>query len=568
MKRILGLIALISITLSLSATPISRSRAKALAKQALQVADLEFVEMEPQVKARVPGAAQVSAPAYYAFNSDADRGFVIISGDDQFPAVVGYSKSGSISVDSEMPEQLAAFLNDYTEYVEAVRKGEAAAPQRAKGDITGDVVVAPLLTCKWGQDMPYNYYCPNNYPVGCVATAMSQILYYHKYPAQAKGTISYSYGEGALTVDLNESTYDWSLFKDSFSTLEYKRAGGKAVAKLCYDCGVSVYMGYAAGGSGATTVEAYNALFNNFRYNAQTIQYLMRECAESQEEWNRILFNELNNRRPVLYAASSPSGGGSDSGGHAFVIDGYDSNNFVHVNWGWDGNADGYYDIPLLDPMRYQFTNGQEMIIGITPDPEGKFTERNQFPMYMESPLTTTTVQIPQTKEFIMNPGGIFNRSPYSAAYFIGVALYDLNGNQLKVISDKRDAHLISLQPYYGYRDKVPTVTCSMADVKEEGTYILRFVTQESGFEGYVLPRTVGGHGNNAVFVKLAGGRLYFNEVPTGIKDVEAGLQTTSTEYFDLNGRRLNSLLDASGIVVERTNHSDGTTTTRKILVR
>ncbi len=572
MKKIIVSLTLLTFCIVATANPIdvktaARTARKILSANQVRNVDVANVEVESKVRDRISDARQTDSPAYFAFNAENNNGFVIISGDDQMPPIVGYSETGSIPSDGEMPDALAGFLNMYAEYVQAVRNGKAEAPSHAKGDITGDVVVAPLLSCEWDQDSPYNYYCPSSCPVGCVATAMAQIMYYYKYPNQPTGKISYNYGNGVLSVDYSESYYDWSILKDSYGMMEYKNASGKAVAKLSYDCGVSVYMAYSEGGSGSTIVEAYNAFFTNFGYNASAMRYFIRECTDTQEEWNRILFKELDSKRPVLYAGVSSTGGGRDSGGHAFVIDGYDSNYMVHVNWGWNGSYNGYFDVTVLDPARYTFSESQEMIVGIVPDRDGTHNQRKQFAMYMREPLSTNAEQVPVTKSFTMKPGGIFNHSPYSSGFNLAIAVYDLNGNQLKVISEKSDDYYMSLQPNYGYSQQyTPEITCNWSDITNEGTYILRLVSQESGFDDYVLPYTVGGNANNAIFVKLSGGRLYFNQIPTDIKQLTGDPDIVRTEYYSLTGQVITDTSNANGIIIEKISYSDGSMKTTKRL--
>ena len=384
MKKTITLIFLSLAPAFLAAAPISRAKARAIASQAFNRLNPSLSQpVDFNLEAKVKGRtlqADAESPAYYAFNNAGGNGFAIIAGDDLFPQMVAYSDKGQFTDEAEMAPALVEFLQAYAAYVEAVRNGEAEAPaRRVPGDITGDVVVEPLLSTVWGQGSPYNYYCPNQWPVGCVATAMSQIMNYWKFPASGKGEVTYGGSEYMITVNFAESTYDWSIMKDKFAQLDWKKDAGKNVAKLCFDCGVACYMEYDQTGSGATIVDAYNAFSQHFKYNAESITLLMREAMDSQEEWNDILFAELDARRPVLYAGASSSGGGPDAAGHAFVIDGYDSNHIVHVNWGWNGDNNGYYDITLLNPGGYTFSQRQEMVVGIIPDENEEHTQRKQF---------------------------------------------------------------------------------------------------------------------------------------------------------------------------------------------
>ena len=502
------------------AGPIGRAQAMQTAQHVLRQLSPSsqaavLLEDEAQTKSRDSKSAD-NAPAYYVFNADGGAGFVIVAGDDQFPTLVGYSRTGSFSSES-LPEGLQSFLSGYEQYVADVREGRAEAPlHRVLGDITGEEVVAPLLTCQWGQGSPYNYYVPNQWPVGCVATAMSQIMYFWKYPASGKGKITYSAAGSNITVDFTESRYDWSIMKDKFAAMDWKKEAGKNVAKLCLDCGVSCYMQYNQSGSGAYIVDAYNGLYTNFGYNAETMTLYLRRAMETQEEWNRLLFGELDQRRPVLYAGTSTTGGGSDAAGHAFVIDGYDSNHFVHVNWGWNGDNDGYYDITLLNPGGYTFSAGQEMVIGILPDESGEHATRKQFRMLMVDSLdifksSTATLGT----NFNLKIGTIYNHGAYAGTYTLGIMLYDQSGQFVQEATVASDKLTLTLNPLYG--DTPGMTKCNLPADLSEGYYYLCVESKEKGFDSYVKPFTDGGDKHNQLWIHVHDGKADLKvEAPAG----------------------------------------------------
>ena len=509
-----------------------------------------------------------SLPTYYAFNAEDGKGFVIMHADDEFPEVVAYNTELSLNTDAEMPQSLKSFLEAYGQYVNDVRNGIAKAPEKEKGDVTGDIVVAPLITSKWDQGSPYNYYCPNNTYVGCVATALAQIMYYYKYPETGKGSISYNCGQGTLAVDFTESHYDWSSYKDTYSSMEWKKDSGKAIAKLCLDAGAACKMQYGSGGSSSTIFDAYNAFFTYFGYDAQALTAYLRECVESSEQWERIVKAELNSKRPVLYAGSSTTGSGRDAGGHAFIIDGYDSNFYVHVNWGWSGNYDGYYDIDILDGANYQFSEGQQMIVGIKPDPQGTNSKRKQFPMIMESEFVRSSKQpVAVDAQFNMKVGAIFNISPYSMSYTISVALYDYKGNFISEIGANNDAHVVKLQSNQGYSE-YGMVECKLKSTPTAGAYLLSVVSKEAGFDQFELPYTTGGRKNNAIPVYIHDGYINFYEYPTAIDDIDidANANVIATDYFNAAGMKLNDWANYHGTLIKRQTLSNGKTKTTKIM--
>ena len=522
MKKILTLFGLTLVSAALLANPVGRDEARNVAARLLSA--LGNASVNPQ-QVLLPAAAKKrgvwmdasQSPAFYIFEGDDSQGFVIVSGDDAFPSVVAYSPDAELTVGGEMPEALTDFLDTYARYVDEVRAGRAQAPVRKeKGDITGDVVIGPLLTSTWNQDAPYNGYCPNSYPVGCVATAMSQIMYFWKYPSSGKGYINYEYGGGYLAVDFTQSNYDWSTIKDSYSPVEWKKATGKNVAKLCYDCGVACYMNYNEGGSGATIIDAYNAMFTTFGYNAQSTTVFLRKCMDTDDQWNGVLYGELNARRPVLYAGVSSSGGGSDAGGHAFVIDGYDSNRFVHVNWGWGGSYNGYYDLKLLDPARYTFSDNQQMVVGIKPDKDEKYTQRKQFPMLMVDSLKrVSTKPVELGTDFVIKIGGIYNYATYSGNYTIAIMLYDKDGNFVQKASRDDSRLNFSLGVNYGYSE-FGNVSCNVSKSVKDGDYFFRVMTQENGFTDFTKPFTYGGHSANKLKAYIHDGNIYFNQTSPG----------------------------------------------------
>lgn len=259
--------------------------------------------------------------------------------------------------------------------------------------------VQPLLKTTWSQSAPYNQYCPTktnssgeqeNCPVGCVALAIGQIMKYHNYPETGKGSKSYQpLGVGAvISADFENTQYKWSLMKNSYtrfgSTKFYTDEEADAVATMLFHAGVSVGTIYALSGSSAFAYgNIPRDLVENFRYSEDSIRYVSR-ADYTKEEWMNLIYNELSMGRPVFYAGNSPT-----FGGHAFVIDGYDSTGRVHINWGWRGSDDGYYDIDLTEGEN-NYSKNQSMVIGIMP-PSG----------------TETAISQPETEERVIEK--IFN---------------------------------------------------------------------------------------------------------------------------------------------------------------
>ena len=241
--------------------------------------------------------------------------------------------------------------------------------------------VAPLLSSTWGQRAPYNFMCPLKEPtpwggylpdeqhcrVGCVAVAMGQIMRYHQWPAQGEGSNSVVYpvlstDANTFSVNFSEADYDWDNMINDYSG-DYTETQGRAVAQLLYHCAVASNMLFERTFSFSTNFTAGDALVKYFHYDGERMQTHVRSDY-SREEWLDMIRKELSQGRPIFYEAISLLEG---IYAHSFVVDGYNEDGLVHVNWGWYGHEDGYYDIDLLDPPGYRFNFYQDMITGIQP---------------------------------------------------------------------------------------------------------------------------------------------------------------------------------------------------------
>ena len=282
---------------------------------------------------------------YYAFNLE--QGYVIVSGDDEMTELVGYAENGFFDAEN-VPPQMQLWLDGYAEYVAAVQSGKAKARKILLSD-SPSVVVEPLVTTKWNQDAPLNNFAPeytddnNNTQrcaTGCAATAMAQIMKFHNWPEQGVGHYSYEHQSfGTISSDFSEHVYDWTNMIDRYNNGEYSNVQADAVALLMKDCGVSLNMNY--GPVSGASIYSYTPAFKNyFRYSSRTVNRSGCETAE----FTRIITDELQEGRPIIYC------GTGEDGGHAFVVDGYDTNYFLHVNWGWGGYSDGYFDMNYMDP--------------------------------------------------------------------------------------------------------------------------------------------------------------------------------------------------------------------------
>lgn len=394
MKKDLLLLLSLMLLLSVSAIagPRSYQQAKAIAQRQAAMLGIEMdAEVAASAKAAprmsVSSAVSPSATCYYVFANGEDKGFTIVSGDDRMPEVVGYSAQGTYDPD-HLPANYVGFMKAYQETVEALLKGDAqvsgglAEARQWRAERAGTAAVAPLLGgIKWNQMAPYNNMCPsyngtNRAVTGCVATAMAQVMMYYQYPKELKATIK-AYTAKSYGIQIPEissgATYDWDNMLPDYSKSDYNSAQADAVAKLMYHCGAAVKMNYGPS-SGANVTPIILATY--FGYDADLMQDLTRTVFTLQQ-WMTLIDNELKAKRPILY-----SGQASD-GGHEFVCDGSDGKGLYHINWGWGGYQDGYFDLTILQPTKGGAGSGSavdgynrdcSMIIGIAPD-NGKVDE-------------------------------------------------------------------------------------------------------------------------------------------------------------------------------------------------
>ena len=296
------------------------------------------------------GAQSEASTEFYVFSPPSGNGYAIVAGDDLVEAVLGYSRDATFPKEGEMPEGLAYWLDLCRAYVGTVaREGRMAAIPHARGS-----AIAPLLgDIIWDQRAPYNAYTPKDAdgqhtPVGCVATALSQIMRYVSWPARPlSGTVHYSHqGSGgqvrSMSEQLGKHLYNWEAMESNYTAGTPSQASKDAVARLMYEVGAACRMNYSAKGSGAYSHTAANAVVQHFRYSNE-LRFSLREYM-SRDAWEELLLGELRAGYPVYYA------GGSLNGAHAFVCDGYDGQGRFHFNWGWSGYGNGYFSLLDLDP--------------------------------------------------------------------------------------------------------------------------------------------------------------------------------------------------------------------------
>lgn len=462
------------------------------------------------------------------------RGFVLVAKDDAFPAVVGYSTNASVEINPALQWYMTTAEMCMQDYINKNLKYAPVLPPSEFPDSVG-----ALITTKWNQGNPYNKKCPGGngnqgklYPTGCVATALSQIMRYHKYPEVGIGDHQYSFkpasGEGRLLyANFGETHYDWDNMIDDYSK-EYTDEQADAVSTLMAHCGVAVEMGYSASGSGSYGQEACLGLKKYFGYNKNARLY--HRDFYSIELWMRMIYRELSLQRPIYYD------GVSGNGGHAFVFHGYNENGLVLVNWGWGGSSDGYYDVALLNPSSYQFTSSQSMIIGIC--------DSTQIIPY-ESQVVANEMSFKLlAKYFYINCNSLYNAA---AEKFTGTIACILENDERTIVLKNTDE--MTLNPITGGRWFTTSVSFQNINLSSstipDGTYRLYVGSRADDDTRWQLVRTLEGEVNSYIMEKSGSDvtltevrdDLWSDHTTTDIKTIKSELPNNN--YYDLHGRRI-----------------------------
>ncbi|MCH5231296.1 MAG: C10 family peptidase [Muribaculaceae bacterium] len=318
-------------------------------------------------------------PAIYLFNNNDNKGFMLLSADDVIAPVLGFSDSGCFDPDN-IPPAMENWLDQYAEQIEYSTKASAGLSSQTSTRATlpsSWKPIGPLVKTQWDQGTPYNNDCPldktkQRSVTGCVATAMSQVMNYFKYPTKGQNSISYTTSQvsGALSLDFSTLTFDWANMINNYNG-SYTDAQASAVATLMMAAGYSVQMSYSSNESGAISGYIPGALVKYFNYD-QSVTYLARSL-KNYTEWATLIYNNLQNVGPVIYDGTT-----SDNGGHSFVCDGYNGNGYFHFNWGWGGVADGYFLLDALNPSTIGtggyfggFNFDQDVVLNIQPAKAG-----------------------------------------------------------------------------------------------------------------------------------------------------------------------------------------------------
>ena len=428
-------------------------------------------------------AASATQQPYYIFNDEAGKGFVVIAGDDKMGKVLAYSKEASIDMANLNPE--ARYLFDsYRQVYEELGKNKTLTTRAGAATKTADAV-QPLLKSKWGQDYPYSK--QTQYVTGCVATAVAQVMYYHKWPAQGKGQESYTvkFDNTVRSADFTKSHYDWDNMLPDYNHRNITTKQEDAVALLMNDVGIATNMQYTDRASGTQSYMAERALRNYFDYDAS----MVTRSYEGIDNFIEIVKKELRNGFPLYISGDSKTGGG-----HAWVCDGFDEEDRFHMNFGWNGQANGYYSLATLNVTSTgsEFNGAQHSfnrrlhVIAIHPNKPGtpkidadiayqspniNFDYGSDMAFVGDAPTTLSATAKVMYSRFI-------NQSQSELVGDIGLGIYDQEGKLVKVTPYGQDGRKIFTKDRFVFNEGK---WVSGGVIDDKITFTLDFTTLTDG---------------------------------------------------------------------------------------
>lgn len=478
-KLILSIAAAITAIVWLSAAPVTPSKAQSIAEaffantRLRSSAPIQLSYTHSPSSEALRTTSSGASAYYYVFNRGANEGFVIVAGDDRLNEILAYGEQGHFSFE-ELPVQIAWWMGQYDKQIALLLDTNPLIKPVAEVR-AARAIVQPLLEKEgitWDQGSPFNDLCPvfaegKRAYSGCVATALAQILRYHKWPEQAEGSISYNDRGAVREMTFGKEPYKWDLMLPDYknkASSEQKRA----VAQLLVELGYSVKMIYGVdsqGSSGAYSQNIASALRNNFKYKHAV--HLVRRSAVNREKWEQLIHDELAAQRPVYYSGSTEG-----QGGHAFVCDGYNADGTFHFNWGWNGTANGYYRLDALRPQELgagaglgDYSSVQEIVIGIEPARNGATGER-----IYDIPEFIIRAGLSNDKATLSYNGLAYNSVTdlFNATTRVAIYKGEPTGIPLKIVNENKTVNLLL------HTRDIVSGELPAAEL-EEGKYTLRY---------------------------------------------------------------------------------------------
>lgn len=483
-------------------------------------------------------SAQPSAePMVYLFSTR--PGYLVVSADDRAPALLGYSDNGI--ADGQIAPAMQAWLEDYARQIAAAPAAGSRADE-ANGEVAR-ASIAPMITTRWGQNAPYNDSCPviettqglRRAVTGCVATAMAQVMYFHRTPAtHGTGSIEYVTESERVPVsfDFENTVFDWDAMTAS---PKQDTEAASAVATLMAACGASVTMDYGVSASQSSSSDIPAALKKYFGYN-RNVRSIERQ-GYSVADWEELVYTQLADSMPLIYSGTNALGEG-----HSFVCDGYSADGFYHFNWGWEGLSDGYYRLYALEPTS-QGTGGssvgfswrQSIVVDVCPfseDVETVYTFQIGNNLTVDNPT-------PAPGASIRFSGGVFNQTGEDVNNVTVYIAYTSRDGQETMFSTDVTG-LPSLPTSYGYSAVQSVAPSGFAP----GEYIVRQMVSVDGGAPFNVETNYRGSTNYMLLTVADDGSLTYAEpeiTPMHIDDMRFTSPLNLDSYYRIEATAVNT---------------------------
>ncbi len=452
--KTLLLLMCLTVTTTVWAESINENQARTIAARFMASRALPSTSLKMASKAtRLSTSAGADQAAYYVFNGS--RGYVIVAGDDRAPAVLGYSDEGTFD-SGNVPEGLQYLLEGYATQIDALTRGAKAETQLRDAG-----AIRPLVTSSWDQDNPYNILLPylpsgKHAYTGCVATALSQVMRYWKWPVRPSRPIpaytsTYTANNETLSFNMPELPvvdFEWNAMQDTYETFDTASVAALAAARLNLYSAQAMKMTFGKYSSNAPTAAIPAMAAAYFDYDASA--HVAGRSNYSTQGWTDLIYAELVAGRPVIYF------GNKKTGGHAFICDGYDGNGMFHFNWGWNGDSNGYYLLNVINPDEqgtgsaagaYGYIYSQGAIVGFQPNKGGSHIFELMSANVMLNSYTGTREDTNQSFKAVVS-GDFYNYTSNMIDVRFGWGLFNESGEMIERLFS---AYIESFEParYY-----------------------------------------------------------------------------------------------------------------------
>lgn len=571
MKRILLLAAWIC-CFALNAQQRSMNQMRKLARQPIDGTTFKASDVVKDMK------LSSGNEAFYILNNTSSTrggkgGWSIVAADERVTPLIAYSHEGYLDPDN-MPEAMREYLKQFVAEAEYVERTGSVLMRKTTERDESRHNIDPMISYIFTQRPPYNNLIPDGALVGCTAVGMATAMSRYEYPSSGHGNISYQYDyvydEGgreksvirSLSIDLSDYPIDWNLIGKKEYNVNDPQEEKEAVARFIFAVAASIKTTFGQHGSSANINNVRSALINNFDYNPHMALY--DRDAMSIGEWEDLLLNEIEQKRPIIMRGSAlHNAEDKEWEGHCYVADGVewhtnDNTPYFHINWGWGGWANGSYcrSTHLKSSAVDEYGSWSydcKALINFQPE-----SRRLESTSPLQAKRITLnfdhTTRATEDRQARLTIEGIFNRMEYQFDGELNVYLVNENKQEYRLLQ----LPLNNLQSNYGFDNYEVGVTVPAGAA--DGQYRLEARTLVSG-EAEEM-RVLSGNGRQTVILGekndaytpsllLANFEPDKDDIQAGLIAAEAwGLVNDGNMPF--TGKLQLALADASGNIVSR----------------